>query len=66
MIDTNALKKEVARLMKLHQECEIQIRSLMVEAVADHVHIQRVKKQKLEIKDQIQSMKNKLLPDILA
>jgi hypothetical protein len=66
MHDQKGIKKEIERLQKIHHELEEQIRALMIETIADHLKIQRAKKQKLDLKDQIQALKNKLHPDIIA
>ena len=66
MTDVNALKKELEELQLLHTNLEVELLSLMRETVPDHVHIRHIKKQKLDLKDQIQVIRNQLLPDIIA
>ena len=66
MTDTKALKKELERIQQLHGASDKALVSLMRETIPNHLQIQRVKKQKLDLKDQIEALKNKLLPDIIA
>lgn len=66
MGDTTILNKELERLQKLHLESDQRLTSLMRETIPNHLQIQRVKKEKLGLKDQIEVLKNRLLPDIIA
>lgn len=66
MTDQTIIKKEIERLALLHKEAESQLNALSKEATPDRLFMQRVKKQKLELKDRIQNLKDKLLPDIIA
>lgn len=66
MTDQNMIKKELERLIALHAETEGQLAYLAKEATPDPLFVQRLKKQKLDLKDRIQTLKNKLLPDIIA
>lgn len=66
MGDTTILNKELERLQKLHLESDQRLTSLMRETIPNHLQIQRVKKEKLGLKDQIEILKNRLLPDIIA
>lgn len=66
MTDTKALKKELERVQQLHAASDKELVSLMRETIPDHLKIQRVKKKKLDLKDQIEALKNTLLPDIIA
>jgi len=49
-----------------HRRVDIEIKALLENGVADALKIQRMKKIKLSIKDQIVFIENKLTPDIIA
>jgi len=66
MSDQELIQQEIERLLSLHQEAENQLLQRMRETIPNHLIIQRIKKQKLDIKDKLQVLKNKLLPDIIA
>lgn len=66
MSDTEMLKKNLARLQTLHKEREHLLSTQMRASIPDHLEIQRLKKSKLDLKDQIEALKNRLLPDIIA
>lgn len=66
MSDTEILKKNLSRLQVLHQEREHLLSSLMLVTIPNHLEIQRLKKSKLDLKDQIEALKSRLLPDIIA
>jgi len=66
MADINALKKELKTLETDHAAAEKTLLALMCCAIPEHVEIQRVKKQKLDLKDRIQALKRRMFPDIIA
>jgi len=49
-----------------HRRVDTEIKALLENGVADALKIQRMKKIKLSIKDQIVFIENKLTPDIIA
>ncbi len=66
MNDTEALKKKLEDLKKKHRQLDGQISTLMETRPIDQLEIQRLKKRKLALKDEIIQVKNRLLPDIIA
>ncbi len=66
MNDTEALKKKLEDLKKKHRQLDGKISSLMETRPLDQLEIQRLKKRKLALKDEIIQVKNQLLPDIIA
>ncbi len=66
MSDIEVLKKNLARLQAVHKEHKHQLICRMRDSIPDHLEIQRLKKSKLDLKDQIEALKNRLLPDIIA
>ena len=66
MNDTEALKKKLEDLKKEHRQLDGQITSLMENRPIDQLEIQRLKKRKLALKDEIIQVENRLLPDIIA
>ncbi len=55
----NSLKTE-------HQKLDSEIESLISQAGFDQIRVQRLKKRKLALKDEISALENSLLPDIIA
>ncbi|MEE9318077.1 MAG: DUF465 domain-containing protein [Rhodospirillales bacterium] len=66
MNDTKALKKKLEDLKKKHRQLDGQISTLMETRPIDQLEIQRLKKRKLALKDEIIQVENQLLPDIIA
>lgn len=66
MNDTEALKKKLEDLKKKHRQLDGQISTLMETRPIDQLEIQRLKKRKLALKDEIIQVENRLLPDIIA
>lgn len=50
----------------MHTQLDEELARLMMNSVPDHLHIQRVKKEKLRLKDKIGKVRSKLVPDIIA
>jgi len=64
--DDRELRDELIRLRSEHRDLDTEIAALEVVALADQLHIQRLKKRKLALKDRIQSVEDRLRPDIIA
>lgn len=54
------------KLKAEHRSLEEKILNLMSTHLYDQVNVQRLKKRKLLIKDEITKLKTKLIPDIIA
>ena len=65
-LDVEALKAKVAALKSEHRDLDDAIARLSETVPVDHLHLQRLKKRKLALKDLILKLEAKLLPDIIA
>jgi hypothetical protein len=66
MEEKNRLLQVLQTLKEEHKICENELKILIKDPVPDYLEIQRIKKKKLELKDQIKVLKNQLTPDIIA
>ena len=60
------VKKQLTDLRVRHREVDEKIKALNSDLTNDQLEIQRLKKQKLKLKDQISRIEANLLPDIIA
>ena len=65
-IDIEALKAKLAVLKTEHRDLDDVIARLSEQAPFDQLQLQRLKKRKLLLKDQISQIESELLPDIIA
>ena len=66
MDETKLMKARLEELRMEHRDLDDVIHRLSEDAVADTLQIQRLKKRKLRIKDEIARLEDQLLPDIIA
>jgi hypothetical protein len=66
MEDQEALRRQLAELQSEHRDLDDIIARLSEKVPFDQLQVQRLKKRKLAIKDQIERVRSKLLPDIIA
>ncbi|MBV9571339.1 MAG: DUF465 domain-containing protein [Alphaproteobacteria bacterium] len=68
MIETGeqALRAKLAALMQEHRDLDTAIEAMGEQGVKDQLQITRLKKRKLQLKDQIARIEDALLPDIIA
>ncbi len=66
MDDTKALRKKLSELRAEHRQLDDEIAGLSENRPFDQLEIQRLKKRKLALKDEILQVENRLLPDIIA
>lgn len=66
MEDIDDLQDELAALEREHRELDDEIDRLVSTPPVDLLQIQRLKKKKLALKDQIQKIRSNILPDIIA
>lgn len=66
MEDIEDLKEKLALLEHEHRDLDTIIEKLMTTQPIDLLQIQRLKKKKLLLKDQIGKLKSDILPDIIA
>ena len=64
--DKREIDTELEGLRAAHRALDDLIRQLTAEGMADQLHVQRLKKRKLHLKDQIASLENSRIPDIIA
>ena len=65
-LDLEALKAKLATLKSEHRDLDEVIARLAERAPFDQLQLQRLKKRKLLLKDQISKIESELLPDIIA
>jgi hypothetical protein len=65
-LDVEALKAKLAALRTEHRDLDDVIARIIERAPFDQLQLQRLKKRKLMLKDQISQIENQLLPDIIA
>lgn len=53
-------------MMQEHRDLDVAIRALTGTNTADQLQLQRLKKKKLHLKDEISRIRDHLLPDIIA
>ena len=66
MSDEEALRQELAELELEHRDLDDVISRLTERAPFDQLQLQRLKKRKLSLKDQISYIEGELYPDIIA
>jgi hypothetical protein len=65
-LDIEAIKTRLAALRSEHRDLDEAIARLSDQAPFNPVHLQRLKKRKLALKDLITKLESQLLPDIIA
>jgi hypothetical protein len=65
-LDLESLKERIAALKSEHRDLDEDIARLSDASPADRLHLRRLKKRKLALKDLIIKLEAKLLPDIIA
>jgi hypothetical protein len=66
MSDTELLRRKLEELRLEHRDLDDVISRLSESAPMSPIQLQRLKKRKLMLKDQIAMLESKLLPDIIA
>lgn len=64
--DLEEAKRRLAELKTEHRDLDDVIAQLIDHAPFDQIQLQRLKKRKLALKDQMSRLESKLLPDIIA
>ncbi len=60
------IRAKLADLKQQHRDLDAAISSLQASGSGDQLQLRRLKKQKLQLKDQIQKLIDKLIPPIIA
>jgi hypothetical protein len=61
-----AIRAKLQNLLQQHRDLDAAIASLSDQGSADQLQLRRLKKMKLELKDRITVLENRLIPDIIA
>ena len=64
--EQNKIKAKINKLRKLHSELDMEISKIVKVIPVDQVMLQRIKKKKLKLKDEISKLSSNILPDIIA
>jgi hypothetical protein len=64
--EEKVLRAQLAELLQEHRDLDAAIVSMAEQGVTDQLQITRLKKRKLQLKDQIARIEDALLPDIIA
>ena len=64
--EQNKIKAKINKLRKLHSELDMEISKIVRVIPVDQVMLQRIKKKKLKLKDEISKLSSHILPDIIA
>ena len=64
--EQNKIKEKINELRKIHSELDIEISKIVKVIPVDQVMLQRIKKKKLKLKDEISKLSSHILPDIIA
>ena len=62
----NKIKEKINELRKLHSELDMEISKIVKVIPVDQLMLQRIKKKKLKLKDEISKLSSHILPDIIA
>ena len=65
-VDQEAIRRKLADLRSEHRDLDEIIAQVTETAPFDQLQVQRLKKRKLALKDQISQLESKLVPDIIA
>ena len=66
MKNSRTIQEKLIDLRNEHRDLDVVIDQLTVDGSYNQVQVQRLKKRKLSIKDQILILENNILPDIIA
>ena len=64
--EEDALRAKLTALMQEHRDLDAAITAMAEQGVKDQLQVTRLKKRKLQLKDQITAIEDALLPDIIA
>ncbi|HEX4078642.1 MAG TPA: DUF465 domain-containing protein [Rhizomicrobium sp.] len=64
--EEQSLRRTLAALIEEHRDLDAAIAAMTERAPADQLRLTRLKKRKLQLRDQIASIENQLLPNIIA
>lgn len=65
-MDDTEIEERIQELVTQHRDLDAAINALIESGKSDIIQIQRLKKQKLHLRDRIAALENELVPDIIA
>jgi hypothetical protein len=65
-MDDITIEKELDFLKEQHRDIDIKINDLIDSPFQDQLRMMRLKKEKLQLKDQIVALESEIYPDIIA
>ncbi len=65
-MDDEAIQARIAALREEHRDMDAAIEAIQQQGTYDLLQVQRLKKRKLSLKDEISKLEGLLLPDIIA
>jgi hypothetical protein len=66
MDDQDSLRRRLAELESEHRDLDDVIARITGDRPYDQLQVQRLKKRKLMLKDQIERIRSRLIPDVIA
>jgi hypothetical protein len=66
ILDEESLRSRLAALREEHSDLDAAIDAMVAKGPLDQLRIQRLKKRKLWLKDEITRIEDQLIPDIIA
>ena len=63
---SDEIRSQIEEMKSEHRDLDLAIVRIGEEPPFDQLHVQRLKKRKLALKDQISQLEDQLLPDIIA
>jgi hypothetical protein len=63
---SDEIRGQIEEMKSEHRDLDLAIARIGEEPPFDRLHVQRLKKRKLVLKDQISQLEDQLLPDIIA
>ena len=66
LTDRDALLRKLAELRSEHRDLDTVIARLAEQSPTDQLHLQRLKKRKLLLKDELSWLESRLIPDSIA
>lgn len=64
--DADAIREQLAALKVEHRDLDDIIHQMSLNAYQDQLQVRRLKKRKLQLKDAIERLESKLIPDLNA
>ncbi|TNE61111.1 MAG: DUF465 domain-containing protein [Alphaproteobacteria bacterium] len=65
-MDEDAIREQLSAVVQEHRDLDDAITALQRAGTFDALQVQRLKKRKLLLKDQLEKLQNLLIPDIIA